>query len=114
MKIDRKPDGSLQFTTVADSMSIINPSPGLLRPPSAHLLSETAIVGRLAMAISRFFLVTPYSSRCLAAYFPEGNVLVQISSVADESNQPTSKSVRVRLRGSVNADKVGQQLKAET
>jgi hypothetical protein len=32
-----------------------------------------------------------------AAYFPEANVLVPLGAVAEESNQPTSKSIVVRL-----------------
>jgi molybdopterin-dependent oxidoreductase alpha subunit len=254
-EIDRKSDGSPQFTTVEDSMGIVNPSRGLLRPASSDLLSETAIIGRLAEAvlgsrskipwdrwvadfdlirdeiaevvpgferfnerikkgifylpnpprdlrefqtdsrraafhafpltaftvpqgeyilttirshdqfnttiyglndryrgifngrrvvfmnaddieaerftagqpidlIGRFgdreriahcFLVTPYQipRGCLATYFPEANVLVPISSVADESNQPTSKSVRVRVRASDDPEQIGRKLRVE-
>ena len=35
--------------------------------------------------------------RCLAAYFPEANVLVPLESFADKSHTPTSKSLVVRL-----------------
>ena len=34
---------------------------------------------------------------CVAAYFPETNVLVPLDSTADESGTPTSKSIVVRL-----------------
>ena len=34
---------------------------------------------------------------CIAAYFPETNLLVPLDSVADESGTPTSKSIVVRL-----------------
>ncbi|MEM9445058.1 MAG: FdhF/YdeP family oxidoreductase [Verrucomicrobiota bacterium] len=34
---------------------------------------------------------------CAAAYFPEANVLVPISSTADQSNTPTSKSIVIRV-----------------
>ena len=34
---------------------------------------------------------------CVAAYFPETNVLVPLDSVADESGTPTSKSIVIRL-----------------
>ncbi|OBK40470.1 hypothetical protein A5658_21850 [Mycobacterium sp. 1245111.1] len=37
-----------QFVTVEDSMSIVHQSRGRLRPPSEHLLSEVAIICRLA------------------------------------------------------------------
>lgn len=40
-----------QFVTVEDSMGIINPSRGKTAPASAHLLSEPAIVCRLARAV---------------------------------------------------------------
>ncbi|EGX59254.1 oxidoreductase [Streptomyces zinciresistens K42] len=45
------------------------------------------------------FRVVPYPTArgCAAAYYPETNVLVPLGSVADESNQPTSKSIVVRL-----------------
>jgi len=48
-EIDRQADGA-QFVTVEDSMGIINSSRGHLEPASAHLLSEPAIVSRLARA----------------------------------------------------------------
>ncbi len=43
--------GGGQFVTVEDSMGIINPSRGRMEPASAQLLSEPAIVGRLAQAV---------------------------------------------------------------
>jgi molybdopterin-dependent oxidoreductase alpha subunit len=49
-EIDRQIDGD-QFITVEDSMGIINPSRGNLKPGSAHLLSEVAIVCGLARAV---------------------------------------------------------------
>ena len=39
-----------QFVTVEDSMGIINPSRGHAQPASDHLMSEPAIIGRLAEA----------------------------------------------------------------
>ncbi len=49
------------------------------------------------------FRVVPYEipPGCAATYFPEANVLVPLSSVADISNTPTSKSVVIRLQRSV-------------
>ncbi len=41
-------DAGPQFVTVEDSMGIINPSRGLFAPASRHLLSEPAIIARLA------------------------------------------------------------------
>jgi molybdopterin-dependent oxidoreductase alpha subunit len=52
--------------------------------------------------MARRFVVVPYSipRRCAATYFPEANVLVPIGSVAEKSNTPASKSVRISLRPS--------------
>jgi molybdopterin-dependent oxidoreductase alpha subunit len=49
-EIDQKATGT-QFVTVEDSMGIINPSRGRLRPASEHLLSEPAVVCQLATAV---------------------------------------------------------------
>jgi len=51
---------------------------------------------------ARRFIVVPYRipRRCAATYFPEANVLVPVRSVADKSNTPASKSVRISLRPS--------------
>ncbi|MCE7064333.1 FdhF/YdeP family oxidoreductase [Dyadobacter sp. CY326] len=50
--------------------------------------------------IAHKFMVVPYSipQGCTATYFPETNVLVPINSVADKSNTPTSKLVKLRVR----------------
>jgi molybdopterin-dependent oxidoreductase alpha subunit len=48
-EIDAQVSGE-QFVTVEDSMGIINPSRGHAQPASEYLLSEPAIVGRLAEA----------------------------------------------------------------
>jgi len=49
------------------------------------------------------FIIVAYDipERCVATYYPETNVLVPINCVADQSNQPTSKSVRLKIRKSV-------------
>jgi molybdopterin-dependent oxidoreductase alpha subunit len=54
--------------------------------------------------IARHFVVVPYSSprRCAATYFPETNVLVPVRSVAEKSNTPASKSVRISIRPATN------------
>lgn len=50
--------------------------------------------------IARKFIVVPYPipETCMATYFPETNVLVPISSVAEKSNTPTSKLVIIKVR----------------
>jgi molybdopterin-dependent oxidoreductase alpha subunit len=53
--------------------------------------------GKARMA-SKFVVVKyPIPQGCAATYFPEANVLVPISSVADRSNTPTSKSVVIKV-----------------
>jgi molybdopterin-dependent oxidoreductase alpha subunit len=49
-EIDRQTSGD-QFVTVEDSMGIINPSHGNLKPASEHLRSEVAMVCGLARAV---------------------------------------------------------------
>jgi molybdopterin-dependent oxidoreductase alpha subunit len=50
--------------------------------------------------VAHKFLVVPYPipEGCTATYFPETNVLVPLSSVADKSNTPTSKMVVIEVR----------------
>ena len=45
------------------------------------------------------FQIAPYpiARGCTATYFPEGNVLVPINSVAERSNTPTSKFVVISI-----------------
>ena len=40
----------------------------------------------------------PIPQGCTATYFPETNVLVPITSVADKSNTPTSKQVILKVK----------------
>jgi len=44
-------DGREQFVTVEDSMSVVHASRGRLEPASEHLLSEVAIICRMARAV---------------------------------------------------------------
>jgi anaerobic selenocysteine-containing dehydrogenase len=54
---------------------------------------------------ARRFIVVPYDipRRCAATYFPEANVLVPVTSVADRSNTPTSKYVRITVRPAMDS-----------
>ena len=49
--------------------------------------------------VARNFIVVAYPipEKCCATYFPEANVLVPLSSVADKSNTPCSKQVIVKI-----------------
>jgi molybdopterin-dependent oxidoreductase alpha subunit len=50
--------------------------------------------------VAHKFIVVPYPipKGCTATYFPETNVLVPISDVADKSNTPVSKGVVIKIR----------------
>jgi len=50
--------------------------------------------------VARKFIVVAFSipRQCTATYFPETNVLVPISSVAEKSNTPTSKLVIIKVK----------------
>ena len=54
--------------------------------------------------VAHKFIVLPYPipSGCTATYFPETNVLVPITSVAEKSNTPTSKLVIIKLKKTIN------------
>ena len=46
----------------------------------------------------KFIVVAyPIPEKCCATYFPEGNVLVPLTSVAEKSNTPTSKMVIIKV-----------------
>ena len=69
---------------------------GLKKEDVVDLYNYTDGVERVAHK----FLVIPYPipETCAATYFPEANVLVPISSVAEKSNTPASKLVIIKLR----------------
>lgn len=52
------------------------------------------------------FRVVPFHipRRCAATYFPETNVLVPVGSVAEKSNTPASKSVRISIKPSTDSE----------
>jgi molybdopterin-dependent oxidoreductase alpha subunit len=56
--------------------------------------------------VAEQFLVIPYNipKKCTATYFPETNVLVPITSVADKSNTPVSKRVVIEVKKSLLTD----------
>jgi molybdopterin-dependent oxidoreductase alpha subunit len=59
--------------------------------------------GRTRMAPKFRVVLYPIPPGCTATYFPEANVLVPISSVADKSNTPASKSVILKVEKHVAA-----------
>ncbi|WGD36563.1 FdhF/YdeP family oxidoreductase [Lysinibacter sp. HNR] len=52
----------------------------------------------------------PTARGCAAAYFPEANVLVPLSSTAERSNTPVSKSVVIRVEPGLSPAPVGRPL----
>jgi molybdopterin-dependent oxidoreductase alpha subunit len=74
---------------------------------AAHGLSQMQVVDLYNNTdgierVAKKFLVIEYNipRQCVATYFPEANVLVPISSTADRSNTPTSKSVIITVKAS--------------
>jgi anaerobic selenocysteine-containing dehydrogenase len=66
------------------------------------LISHFAGAEREEVRRAERFKVVPYEipRGCAAAYYPETNVLVPVRSVADQSNQPGSKSIVITLQAS--------------
>ena len=64
---------------------------------------------------ARHFQVAPYpiARGCTATYFPEGNVLVPINSVAERSNTPTSKFVVISVTPSADAEAAVQTIRVD-
>ncbi len=64
--------------------------------------------------VARHFMLAPCEipCGCTATYFPEGNVLVPIRSVAERSNTPTSKFVIISIAPSVDPDTAATDLQA--
>lgn len=54
--------------------------------------------------VARKFIIVEYPipEKCAATYFPETNVLVPITSVAEKSNTPASKQVVIEVRNTQN------------
>jgi len=61
------------------------------------------------------FQIAPYpiARGCTATYFPEGNVLVPINSVAERSNTPTSKFVVISIAPAADAESVAREIRSE-
>jgi molybdopterin-dependent oxidoreductase alpha subunit len=58
--------------------------------------------GEIERAAHKFIVVAyPVPQGCTATYFPETNVLVPITSVADKSNTPTSKCVIIQVKNHI-------------
>jgi molybdopterin-dependent oxidoreductase alpha subunit len=62
---------------------------------------------------ARHFQIAPYpiARGCTATYFPEGNVLVPIGSVAERSNTPASKSVVISVTPAPDAAAAAREIR---
>jgi molybdopterin-dependent oxidoreductase alpha subunit len=68
---------------------------------SGGLVDLSSRVGNESRKAERFKLVSYDIPRgCVAAYYPETNVLVPLQNVADRSNQPAFKSIPIRIEPS--------------
>jgi molybdopterin-dependent oxidoreductase alpha subunit len=63
---------------------------------------------------ARHFQIAPYAIArgCTATYFPEGNALVSINSVAERSNTPTSKFVVISVAPATDVDAAVAEIRA--
>jgi len=63
--------------------------------------------------VARHFMIAPMeiARDCTATYFPEGNVLVSINNTAERSNTPASKSIIIRIKPSIDADRAVEDLR---
>jgi anaerobic selenocysteine-containing dehydrogenase len=60
--------------------------------------------GKARVALQFIVVKYPIPRGCTATYFPEANVLVPISTVADKSNTPASKSVVIKVEKHCSAN----------
>ncbi|MBA3442401.1 MAG: FdhF/YdeP family oxidoreductase [Pyrinomonadaceae bacterium] len=72
---------------------------GLEQGQVVDLTSHFDDGGDVSRRHARHFIVVPFDipRRCAATYYPETNVLVPIGSVAERSNTPTSKFIRITI-----------------
>lgn len=63
---------------------------------------------------ARHFQIAPYpiARGCTATYFPEGNVLVSINSVAERSNTPVSKFVVISVAPAADAEAAAREIRS--
>ncbi len=79
-----------------------------------QIVDLTSHFGEGEERVARHFQVAPYDlpRGCTATYFPETNVLVPIESVAERSNQPTSKFVVISIAAATDADVAVEEILA--
>lgn len=79
-----------------------------------QIVDLTSHFGENEKRSARHFQVAPYpiARGCTATYFPEGNVLVPINSVAERSNTPTSKFVVISVKPVTEAESVVREIQS--
>ncbi len=79
-----------------------------------QIVDLTSHFGENEKRCARHFQIAPHSIArgCTATYFPEGNVLVPINSVAERSNTPTSKFVVISITPAADAGAAAQEIRS--
>jgi molybdopterin-dependent oxidoreductase alpha subunit len=79
-----------------------------------QIVDLTSHFGEGEKRSARHFQIAPYpiARGCTATYFPEGNVLVSINSVAERSNTPTSKFVVISVAPTIDVDAAVEEIRA--
>ena len=69
---------------------------GFINGDKVDIFNNTDGIERVA----RMFIIVEYNipKRCTITYYPETNVLIPISSVAEKSNTPTSKMILIKIK----------------
>ena len=79
-----------------------------------QVVDLTSHFGESEKRYARHFQIAPYpiARGCTATYFPEGNALVSINSVAERSNTPTSKFVVISIAPAADAEAAVQAIRS--
>ena len=79
-----------------------------------QIVDITSHFGEGEKRYARHFQIAPYpiARGCTATYFPEGNVLVPINSVAERSNTPTSKFVVISVTPATDTESAMREIQS--
>ncbi len=79
-----------------------------------QIVDLTSHFGEGEKRYARHFQIAPYpiARGCTATYFPEGNVLVPINSVAERSNTPTSKFVVISVTPATDTESAMREIQS--
>ncbi len=91
-----------RYRGISDGRRVVFLNPADIERLGLHRDEWVDLIGHFEAETRRAerFKVVPYDipAGCVARYYPESNVLVPIRSVADKSNQPTSKSIVISIQ----------------